>query len=57
MVLSGKVVQERLNLHRPHIPGVTLAMKQHELSDPIAIGALRTAAEMPTAADNGKLIE
>jgi len=57
MALGGKVVQERLDLRGPHLPGVAFAMEQHKLPDPVAIGAFGTAAEVPAAADDGNLVK
>jgi hypothetical protein len=57
MALGGKVVQERLDLRGPHLPGVTFAMEQHKLPDPVAIGAFGAAAEVPAAADDGNLVK
>jgi hypothetical protein len=36
---------------------MALVVKQDELPSPIPIGILGTAAEMPTTADNGQLVE
>ena len=57
MALGGKVVQERLDLCRSHLPGVAFAMKQHKLPYPIAIGVFRIATKVPAAADDGNLVK
>ncbi len=57
MALGGKVVQERLDLRSPHLPGVAFAMEPHKLPDPVAISAFGAAAEMPAAADDGNLVK
>lgn len=56
MALGGKVVQERLDFRWPHLPRVALVMEKHKLPNPIAIGGLGAAAEVPTAADDRKLV-
>lgn len=57
MAFSGKVVQEGLDLRWTHLSGVAFAMEQYELPYPVAISALGAAAEVPAAADDGKLVK
>ena len=52
-----QVVQISFYLGRPHFLGMALAVKEDELPAPVAIRRFGVAAEMPGAADVGKLVQ
>lgn len=51
------MIQEIFHLCRAHRPRMTPAMKQNELADPVAIGALGTGAEVATPQNDGNLVK
>jgi hypothetical protein len=52
-----QIVQKGFDLGRTHFRGTAFATEQNELSSPVTISLLGVAAEMPTRADDGNLVE